>query len=93
MVAARMKDIGAALATLDPESRALLDLSMRRGLDDDDIAGVLRAEPEEVARRRDSIFDSLATELRLDGREQRDELFATLPDLPDEFWRGHAARA
>ena len=88
-----MKDIGAALATLDPESRALLDLSMRRGLDDDDIAAVLRVEPEEVARRRDWIFDGLATELGLVGREQRDELFATLQDLPDEYWRGQAARA
>jgi DNA-directed RNA polymerase specialized sigma24 family protein len=88
-----MKDIGAALATLDPESRALLDLSMRRGLDDDDIAAVLRVEPKEVARRRDSIFDGLAKELGLDGREQRDELFATLQDLPDEYWRGQAARA
>jgi DNA-directed RNA polymerase specialized sigma24 family protein len=93
VVAARMGDIGAALATLDPESRALLDLSMRRGLDDQDIAAVLRVEADEVARRRDSIFDGLATELGFDGREQRDELFASLPDLPDEYWRGQAARA
>jgi DNA-directed RNA polymerase specialized sigma24 family protein len=89
-----MKDMGAALATLDSESRALLDLSMRRGLDDEDIASVLRVDAAEVGRRRDGLLDKLAAELHLDGREQRDELFASLPDLPDEYWRAaQAARA
>jgi DNA-directed RNA polymerase specialized sigma24 family protein len=93
VVAARMEDIGAALAKLDPESRALLDLSVRRGLDDEDIAAVLRTEVDQVARRRDAILDGLATELKFDEREQRDELFATLQDLPGGYWRGQAARA
>jgi DNA-directed RNA polymerase specialized sigma24 family protein len=93
VVAASIRDMGAALSGLHPESRALLDLSMRRGRDDSEIAQVLRVEPEEVARRRAELLERLADELGLDGREQRDELFASLPDLPDHYWRGQAARA
>jgi DNA-directed RNA polymerase specialized sigma24 family protein len=83
-----MKAARRALATLDPESRALLDLSLRRGLADEDIAEVLRVDVAEVERRRHDALDRLAADLRLDGREERDELFATLPDLPNDYWRG-----
>jgi DNA-directed RNA polymerase specialized sigma24 family protein len=93
VVAAPISEMGPALAGLDPESRALLDLSMRRGLDDSEIAGVLRVDPEDVARRREELLDQLAEELGLETRAGRDELFASLPDLPDEYWRGQAARA
>ena len=93
MVAAGISDMGDALAALDPEGRALLDLSLRRGMDDSEIAAILRVEPEEVARRRGDLLDRLAGELGLETREQRDELFASLPDLPDRYWRGQAARA
>jgi DNA-directed RNA polymerase specialized sigma24 family protein len=44
VIAVRIRDARRALATLDPESRALLDLSLRRGLEDDDIANVLRVD-------------------------------------------------
>jgi DNA-directed RNA polymerase specialized sigma24 family protein len=81
-----MKELSAALGRLDPPTRALLDLSLRRGLPDDEIAEVLDTGREEVANRRLAALDSLADELALDGREQRDELFATLPDLPPELW-------
>ena len=93
MVAARISDMGAALARMDPESRALLDLSLRRGLDDSEIAGVLRVDPEDVVRRREELLEGLAEDLGLETRAQRDELFASLPDLPDRYWRGQAARA
>ena len=83
-----MSQIATALGRLDPESRALLDLSLRRGMADHDIAGVLRVEPSEVGRRRLQALERLAADLGLDGREQRDELFATLPDLPQELWEG-----
>ena len=83
-----MHDARRALGKLDPESRALLDLSLRRGLDDDDIANVLRCDDDEVRRRRSSAFDQLVSELRLSEREERDELFATLQDLPARFWKG-----
>src|SRR4051794_8965423 len=87
MIAVRMRAARKALQDLDPETRALLDLSIRRGLDDEDIASVLRVEPEEVVRRRNNAFDQIASDLDLDTREERDELFATLPDLPPEYWR------
>ena len=83
-----MKDARNALSRLDPESRALLDLSLRRGLDDDDIANVLRETEEEVKRRRSAALDRLAQELHLETQEERDELFATLQDLPAEYFRG-----
>jgi DNA-directed RNA polymerase specialized sigma24 family protein len=91
MVAVRMKELGAALGRLDDESLALLDLSLRRGMADEDIADVLRVDATEVAQRRDELLERLAGELKLEGREQRDELFATLPDLPDELWQGAQA--
>ena len=88
-----MKAVREALARLDAESLALLELSVRRGLDDEEIGEFLRVDPAEVARRRDELLRRLAADLELDGREQRDELFATLPDLPWDYWRPQAARA
>jgi DNA-directed RNA polymerase specialized sigma24 family protein len=83
-----MKDLGAALGRLDPPRRALLDLSLRRGMPDDEIAKAIRVDPDEVTRRRTAALDRLSDELGLDGREQRDELLATLPDLPPTLWKG-----
>jgi DNA-directed RNA polymerase specialized sigma24 family protein len=93
MVAVRMRDLEAALGRLEPPRRALLDLSVRRGLSDADIAELLRVDPGEVGRRRKEIFDRLAGDLGLDGMEERDELYATLPDLPDELWSGRVDQA
>jgi DNA-directed RNA polymerase specialized sigma24 family protein len=87
VVAVRLEDLGAALSGLDMPSRALLDLSVRRGVPDEEIANVSRTDAAEVARRREAALDRLADELGLDGREQRDELFATLPDLPPRLWK------
>ena len=86
MLAFRMAELGAALSHLDAESRALLDLSLRRGRPDEEIADVLRVDADEVGRRRTELLDRLAADLGLDGREQRDELRASLPDLPPEHW-------
>ena len=82
-----MDDLSAALAGLEASSRALLDLSLRRALSDEEIAQVLGSVPEEVARRRAKALEQLAGDLELDGREQRDELFATLQDLPPGLWK------
>ena len=79
-----MRELGAALARLEPQSRALLDLSVRRGLPDEEVAG--RLGGSEVTRRRAEVLERLAEDLHLDGRDARDELFATLPDLPAEYW-------
>jgi DNA-directed RNA polymerase specialized sigma24 family protein len=83
-----MEDLGRALAQLDDGSRELLELSLRRGMSDAETAADLAVESPEVERRRGEILERLASELGLDGREQRDELFATLQDLPERHWRG-----
>lgn len=49
----------ASVAELDPESRALLELSMLRGLSDGDLAGMLGSEPRSVRERREGVLRSL----------------------------------
>ena len=94
MIAFRMRELGAALGRLDPLSRALLDLSLRRGMPDEEIAGVLGVDVAEVERRRAEVLERLADDLGLRTRDARDELYATLPDLPKGLWNGgQAARA
>jgi hypothetical protein len=63
-----------ALSSMDPESRALVELSYRRGLGDDEIADLLQVDPDEVARRRGSALERLG----VTGDE--------LERLDDEHW-------
>ena len=86
-VAVTIEQAREALARLNPESRALLHLSVGRGFNDDEIAGFLEAEPSEVRRRVSELLERLARELSLDSREEREELRATLPDLPPVVWQ------
>ena len=88
-----MRDLGRALERLDDESRALLEFSLRRGMSDEEIAAVLLGETAAVRRRRSELLEGLASELKLDGREERDELFATLQDLPERFWQTGGSEA
>jgi DNA-directed RNA polymerase specialized sigma24 family protein len=88
VVAVTMQRLGDALAGLDPTSRALLDLSVRRGMEDGDIAELLSVDEDEAGSRRQKILDGLEAELGLETREDRDELRATLPDLPAKYWNG-----
>lgn len=81
-----MKDLAAALGRLDDETRTLVRLSYAHRQPDEEVGRVLRVDADEVERRRTEAFDRLAADLGLDGREQRDELFATLPDLPASYW-------
>jgi DNA-directed RNA polymerase specialized sigma24 family protein len=81
-----MKALAAALGQLDEEDRELLSRSMRDGAPDEEIAATLSIDASDVALRRAELLDRLAAELDLDGREQRDELFATLQDLPPQLW-------
>ena len=71
MIAVRLADLREALGRLDGSSRAALEAAFRRG------------EPGEGA---DEAFERLVAELGLDGREARDELFATLHDVPGDYW-------
>jgi DNA-directed RNA polymerase specialized sigma24 family protein len=87
-VAVTIKQASDALARLDAENRALLDLYLRRGMRDEEIAGVLRVDPSEVQRRVNELLDRIADELGLEERDERWELRATLPDLPPDAWQG-----
>ena len=88
VVAVTLKRLGEALAGLDPESRALLDLNVRRGMEESEIAEILNVDADNVASRRRKILEGLDSELGLETREDRDELRATLPDLPPKLWQG-----
>ena len=83
-----MKTLGDAVGHLDPTNRALLDLNLRRGMDEGEIAEVLSVDASEVSSRRTKILDGLASDLGLSSREDRDEMRATLPDLPARYWKG-----
>ncbi len=88
MVAVTIKRLGEALAGRDAESRALLDLNVRRGMEENEIAEILNVDADNVALRRRKILERLDSELGLETREDRDELRATLPDLPPKLWQG-----
>jgi len=88
VVAVTIKRLGEALAGLDAESRALLDLNVRRGMEESEIAEILNVDADNVASRRRKILEQLDSELGLETREDRDELRATLPDLPPKLWQG-----
>jgi len=88
VVAVTIKRLGEALAALDAESRALLDLNVRRGMEENEIAEILNVDADNVASRRRKILERLDSELGLITREDRDELRATLPDLPPKLWQG-----
>ncbi|HEY1358431.1 MAG TPA: hypothetical protein VGF21_09010 [Thermoleophilaceae bacterium] len=90
MVAVRMRDLGRALGKLDDQSRALLELSLRRAMADDEIAAVLLQTTDEVEERRAELLERLAEELHVDTHEGRDELFATIQDLPAGHWRSES---
>src|SRR3954463_5444939 len=71
-----------ALGELDPASRALLDLSLRRGMRTEEIADMLGAEPWNVALSRDQALRRVAESVGMTGEEQLDEVRARLPGPP-----------
>jgi hypothetical protein len=74
-----------ALERLDPASRALLDLSLRRGMRTEEIAEVLGAEPESVEASRDDALERIAGDV---GIGELDEVRAKLAELPADQWLG-----
>jgi hypothetical protein len=77
-----------ALERLDPASRALLDLSLRRGMRTEEIAEVLGAETESVEASRDEALRRIAVEVGMEDDAVRDRL-AELP--PDEWIGGNGS--
>jgi hypothetical protein len=81
----------AALSRLDPASRALLDLSLRRGMRPEEIGDLLGTDPESVIVAREGALEQLASELGMEDVSELDDVRARLAELPPEAWTGEAA--
>jgi hypothetical protein len=63
MLAPASERIEDALERLSPEDRALLELSLRRGVADDDIAALLHVHREHVEHRREQALERMSEDL------------------------------
>src|SRR3954471_7155677 len=70
MLAPASARIDDALARLSPDDRALLELSLRRGVSDDDIAALLHVHREHVEHRRELAMGRLAEDLDTGDRAE-----------------------
>ena len=82
-----------ALADLDPGNRALLDLSLRRGISATEIGELLRKDPEQVTRGVDDVLELLADALGLEGDDRRERVRDALLDLPEAAWQARPPAA
>ena len=87
-----MDSFTAALGRLDPASRALLDLSLRRGMTPQEIGELLGTEPDSVMAAREAALEQVARELDMDDGAELDEVRTRLAELPAEAWSGGAER-
>jgi hypothetical protein len=79
-----------AIGDLDPGNRALLDLSLRRGVSDAEIGELLRKQPSDVARGRDAVLELLADALDVNGHDRRERVQEAVAGLPDDAWQVRA---
>ncbi|MEA2423206.1 MAG: hypothetical protein QOF55_2305 [Thermoleophilaceae bacterium] len=77
-----------SLARLDPANRALLDLSLRRGLRPEEISDLLGTDPESVIVAREAALEQLAAELGMADVAEIDQVRSYLSELPAEAWTG-----
>ncbi len=73
----RTEHLGAEVERLDPESRALLELSVIRGLGDEELAEMLGMEAGRLRARRESVM----RELGADSAEEREQLAVSLREV------------
>src|SRR4051794_6019161 len=64
----RLDRLADCVRRLDPATRALLDLSVRRGVRDDQMAPILRTDPFHLAWRRARALERVANEVGGGGR-------------------------
>jgi hypothetical protein len=81
-----MDGLEARVRALDPASRALLDLSLRRRMRDDDMAPVLRIDAFNLAWRRARTLERLASGLGMGTPAGLAQVRAALPHLPERAW-------
>jgi hypothetical protein len=82
----RLDGLEAGVRALDPGSRALLDLSLRRRLRDDDMAPLLRIDAFNLAWRRARALERVASGLGLRDPSGLAQVRAALPHLPERAW-------
>ena len=74
------------LRRLEPGDRALLDLSLNRGIPDWSMAPVLRTDPMRLAWKRARAIERVASRLGLTDPADLAEVRAALTRLPDRAW-------
>jgi hypothetical protein len=84
--AVSLEALAMCVRALDPGSRALLDLSLRRRLPFETMAGFLHTDPFDLARRRARAVARIAAELDLEGAGVVAAVKAALARLPDDAW-------
>jgi hypothetical protein len=72
-----MEGLKEALGRLDPGDRALIELSVQRGIPDSELAGMLGTDDADIAKRRRAALDTLAVDLE----RPREEVERALRDL------------
>ena len=75
--------LASCVQRLDPATRALLDLSVRRGVRDDQMAPILRTDVFHLAWRRARALEHVANEI---GGAPLGEVRIALEALPREAW-------
>jgi len=91
-VASEDTPLSRSIAGLDPGSRALLDLSLRRGVSDVEIALLLGTDPSDIARRRTVLLERIAADLGVTGSAARRRLDDDLREALASGERRGAAR-
>lgn len=83
----RLDRLSECVRRLDPATRALLDLSVRRGVRDDQMAPILRTDPFHLAWRRARALERVANEVGEGGRPAPlGDVRMALEALPREAW-------
>ncbi len=83
----------AALGRLSPADRALLELSLRHGLPDGEVANLIDLSPSQVGARRDALLRRLATDLGSDTQADSDGLRELLAGPDADAWGAGAGGA
>jgi hypothetical protein len=81
-----LRRLAACVQMLDPGARALLDLSLRRGLRDEAIAAIVHEDPFRLAWGRARAIERVAEEMGATGPAALRAVRAALPTLPEEAW-------
>ena len=80
------EQLAAALDTLSPGARALLDLSFRRAYPDDELSAMLDVSRNEVVVRRVGALAQIADNLDLREDAEIEQMTERLAELPTNAW-------